>query len=88
MRLLYTGLLLLTHSFLFGQTATIKGKIEHRVNVSISFSIPEDPIVGMTTLADIVTDSFGQFKTTFKLNIKRPVRIDYNIPLKDGSPKL
>lgn len=78
--------LLLIQFCSFGQTATIKGVIQSRPEVVIRFSYPEDPINGTINVSEVTTDKNGAFATTFRLDIKRPIRIDYNIPDSNNNP--
>lgn len=85
---IFAILLFLTQLYSFGQTATIKGVIQSRPGVAISFSFPEDPIKGSINVSEVTTDKNGVFTTTFKLDRKRPIRIDYNIPDENNDPHL
>ncbi len=76
----------LTQLYSFGQTATIKGVIQSKPGVTISFSFPEDPIKGSINVSEVTTDKSGAFTTIVKLDRKRPVRIDYNIPDTQNNP--
>ena len=78
--------LFLTQLYSFGQTATIKGVIEIKPGVTIRFSFPEDPINGSINVSEVTTDKDGAFTTIFKLDKKRPIRIDYNIPDTQNNP--
>lgn len=78
-------LLLIQHCS-FGQMATINGIIQSGPEITISFSFPEDPIKKSINVSEVSTDKNGVFTTTFKLDRKRTVRIDYSIPDKENNP--
>lgn len=75
-------------NFSFGQTFTIKGNILSRPKVIIEFSYPEDPIKGNIAVAEVTTGKNGVFETTFPLDRKRPIRMEYNISDDINTPKI
>lgn len=87
MRILHIAIsLLLLQLHTAAQTVTIKGVIESRPDMVIRFSYPEDPVNGSIEVSEVTTDKNGTFTTTFALNRKRTVRIDFNIPDSNNNP--
>ena len=77
---------LLTQLCSFGQEVTIKGIMQSRPGVTIRFSYPEDPIKGSINVSEVTTDENGTFSTTFEVDRKRPIRVDFNIPDSNRNP--
>ncbi len=77
---------LLTQLCSFGQEVTIKGVMQSRPGVTIRFSYPEDPIKGSINVSEVTTDENGTFSTTFEVDRKRPIRVDFNIPDSNRNP--